>query len=76
MFRKRTRKRLIDPYITIAGLEVVTVGISVPDSKVVKEAAKEPRVRLKVGTVALVGIGIMREEVYVIVENREVEVSS
>ena len=40
----------------------------------VEEAAKEPGVRLKVGTVALVGIGIMKEEVCVIVGNREVGV--
>ena len=74
MFRKRTRKRLIDPCVTAAGSEVVAVGISVPDGKVVEEAAKEPGVRLKVGTVALVGIGVMKEEVCVIVGNREVGV--
>ena len=74
MFRKRTRKRLINPYIIVAELEVVTVGISVPDGKVVEEAAKEPGVRLKVGTMALVEISIMKEEVCVIIENREVEV--
>ena len=40
----------------------------------VKETAKESRVRLKVGTMALVGIGIMKEEVCVIIGNREVGV--
>ena len=75
MFWKRTRKRLINPYIIVAELEMVIVGISIPDSKVVEETAKESRVRLKVGTMALVGIGIIKEEVCVIVENREVGVS-
>ena len=74
MFRKRTRKRLINPYIIVAELEIVTVGISIPDDKVIKEAAKEPGVRLKVSTIALVEIGIMKEEVCVIIGNREVEV--
>ena len=41
----------------------------------VKEAAKESRVRLKIGTMALVGISIIKEEVCVIIENREVGVS-
>ena len=54
---------------------MVAVSISIPDSKVVEEAAKESRVRLKIGTVALVGIGIMKEEVCVIVGNRKVGVS-
>ena len=75
MFWKRTRKRLINLYIIVARLEVVAIGISIPDSKVVKEVVKEPRVRLKIGTIALVGIGIMKEEVCVIVENRKVGVS-